>query len=200
MEMRIVKVDDSQQSGADKSTGVDAEEGGQGEIWYRGPNIMKGYLKQEDTDKCMQDGWFRTGDIGRVDPKTSNLYITDRLKELIKYKGFQVSPTQLEQVLLDHPWVEDCVVVGVHDPRDENFEVPRASVVLKPNVAPADLLNANDNIQNYVMARVAPYQRLHGGLRIVKDIPKNASGKLLRRVARADEEEYLKESMKRIGL
>ncbi|CAD2217579.1 AMP-binding enzyme/AMP-binding enzyme C-terminal domain containing protein, putative [Angomonas deanei] len=199
-EMRIVKVDDSQQSGADKSAGIDAKEGEEGEVWYRGPQQMKGYLKQEDTDKCMQDGWYRTGDIGRVDPKTEYLIITDRLKELIKYKGFQVSPASLEAVLLDHPWINDCIVVGVTDPRDVSFEVPRALVVLKPGLLTDDIIAATDNILHYMMKRVPPYQRLHGGVRIVKEIPRNASGKLLRRIARQQEAEYMKSSMERVGL
>nr|AGU68028.1 4-coumarate--CoA ligase [Strigomonas galati] len=199
VEMRIVKVDDSQQSGADKSAGVDAAEGEEGEIWYRGPNQMKGYLNPEDTAKCMQDGWYRTGDIGRVDPATEELFITDRLKELIKYKGFQVSPASLENVLLDHPWVQDCIVVGVSDPRDVSFEVPRALVVLKSNLPTDDVINAVDSILHFTMKRCPPHMRLHGGLRIVKQIPKNASGKLLRRMARQQEVAYLKENWERSG-
>nr|AGU68021.1 4-coumarate--CoA ligase [Angomonas desouzai] len=191
-EVRVIRVDDSQQSGADKSSGEDVGEGEEGEIWVRGPQLMKGYLKQSDTDKCMQDGWYRTGDIGRVDTKTGDVIITDRLKELIKYKGFQVSPAALEGVLLDHPWVEDCIVIGVTDPRDVSFESPRALIVLKSDLPLDSALNAADRITNFIMKRVPPHQRLHGGVRIVKEIPKNPAGKLLRRIARQQEIEYLK--------
>nr|AGU68022.1 4-coumarate--CoA ligase [Strigomonas oncopelti] len=191
-EVRIVKVDDSQQSGADKSAGVDAGKGEEGEIWVRGPQLMKGYLRPEDTAKCMQDGWYRTGDIGKVDLHTGDLVITDRLKELIKYKGFQVSPAALEGVLLDHPWVQDCIVVGVSDPRDVSFEVPRALVVLSNDLPHDDAISASDHILHFTMKRLAPHMRLHGGVRIVKQIPKTTSGKLLRRIARQQEVAYLK--------
>nr|AGU68018.1 4-coumarate--CoA ligase [Strigomonas culicis] len=191
-EVRIVRVDDSQQSGEDRSAGIDVPKGAEGEIWVRGPQLMKGYLKEEDTAKCMQDGWYRTGDIGKFDLETGDLVITDRLKELIKYKGFQVSPAALEGVLLDHPWVQDCIVVGVADPRDVSFEVPRALVVLSPDLPTEDAVGASDHILHFTMKRLAPNSRLHGGVRVVKEIPKTASGKLLRRVARQREVAYLK--------
>nr|AGU68029.1 4-coumarate--CoA ligase [Strigomonas galati] len=191
-EMRIIKVEDSQQSGADKSAGIDVGIGEEGEIWTRGPQLMKGYLNPEDTAKCMQDGWYRTGDIGRVDPKTQELFITDRLKELIKYKGFQVSPASLEGVLLTHPWIQDCIVIGVPDPKEASFEVPRALVQLRPDLPPKKAVEAADVIYRFIMAKEPPHRRLHGGVRIVEQIPKNATGKLMRRVARQQELEYLK--------
>ena len=190
-EVRIVKVDDSQQSGADKSAGIDVAPGEEGEIWVRGPQMMKGYLRDEDTAMCMQDGWFRTGDIGKM-LETGELMITDRLKELIKYKGFQVSPAGLEAVLLSHPWVKDCVVVGVPDPRDVSFENPRALVVLQPYVSVKDALRASDELYRFIMTRMPPHKRLHGGVRIVDDIPHNAAGKLMRRQVRQQEIAQLK--------
>ncbi|KAK7197325.1 4-coumarate:coa ligase-like protein [Novymonas esmeraldas] len=195
-ELRIVKVDESQQSGADKSSGIDAEPGAEGEVWARGPQIMKGYLRAEDTAQCMQDGWFRTGDIGKM-LETGELMITDRLKELIKYKGFQVSPAGLEAVLLSHPWVKDCVVIGVPDPRDVSFENPRALVVLQQSVTEKDAVRASDELYRFVMSRMPPHKRLHGGVRIVDEIPRNAAGKLMRRQVRQDEVALLKEEYSR---
>ncbi|KAG5503075.1 hypothetical protein JIQ42_07038 [Leishmania sp. Namibia] len=190
-ELRIVKIDDSQQSGADKSSGVDADPGAEGEVWVRGPQMMKGYLRDEDTAMCMQDGWYRTGDIGKM-LETGELMITDRLKELIKYKGFQVSPAALEALLLTHPWVKDCVVIGVPDPRDVSFENPRALVVLQSSVSPKDAVRASDELYRFVMSRMPPHKRLHGGVRIVNEVPRNLAGKLLRRQARKDEAELIK--------
>ena len=196
-EVRIVKVDDSQQSGADKSAGIDVAPGEEGEIWVRGPQMMKGYLRDEDTAMCMQDGWFRTGDIGKM-LETGELMITDRLKELIKYKGFQVSPAGLEAVLLSHPWVKDCVVFGVPDPRDVSFENPRALVVLQPYVSVKDALRASDELYRFIMTRMPPHKRLHGGVRIVDDIPRNGAGKIMRRQVRQEELAMMKASMAQV--
>ncbi|GET87989.1 4-coumarate:coa ligase-like protein [Leishmania tarentolae] len=197
-ELRIVKVDDSQQSGADKSAGIDAEPGAEGEVWVRGPQLMNGYLRDEDTAMCMQDGWYRTGDIGKFDVESGELVITDRLKELIKYKGFQVSPASLEALLLTHPWVRDCVVIGVPDPRDVSFENPRALVSLQPSVLPKDAVRASDVLYRFVMSRMPPHKRLHGGVRIVSEVPRNLSGKLLRRQARKDEAELIKAQAEKV--
>ncbi|KPI82524.1 4-coumarate:coa ligase-like protein [Leptomonas seymouri] len=197
-EVRIVKIDDSQQSGSDKSSGIDVEAGEEGEIWVRGPQMMKGYLRAEDTAVCMQDGWFRTGDIGKILPGSDELMVTDRLKELIKYKGFQVSPAGLEAVLLSHPWVKDCIVFGVPDPRDVSFENPRALVVLQPSLPAGDVMRASDELYRFVMSRMPPHKRLHGGVRVVDEIPRNLSGKLMRRQARLDEIALLKASMEQV--
>ncbi|KAK7197326.1 4-coumarate:coa ligase-like protein [Novymonas esmeraldas] len=196
-ELRIVKVDESQQSGTDKSAGIDAEPGAEGEVWVRGPQIMQGYLRDEDTAQCMQDGWYRTGDIGVFDAPSGELVITDRLKELIKYKGFQVSPAGLEALLLTHPWVKDCMVIGVPDPRDVSFENPRALVSLQPSVSPKDAVRASDELYRFVMSRMPPHKRLHGGVRIVPEVPRNLAGKLLRRQARKDEAELIKSQMEK---
>nr|AGU68017.1 4-coumarate--CoA ligase [Strigomonas culicis] len=190
-EMRIVRVDDTQQSGEDRSAGVDAEEGAEGEIWFRGPQLMKGYLKEEDTAKCMQDGWYRTGDIGKFDLETGDLVITDRLKELIKYKGFQVSPAALENALLDHPWVHECVVMGLPDPRNVSFEYPRALVVLAPTLSPEERLSAPQALHNFMRNRLPPHKQLHGGIRIVDAILKSEAGKILRRQVKKEEIAWL---------
>ncbi|CAD2217577.1 AMP-binding enzyme/AMP-binding enzyme C-terminal domain containing protein, putative [Angomonas deanei] len=190
--MRVVKVDDNQQSGADKSRGVDVEnEGDEGELWVRGPQMMKGYLDKEQTDIAIQDGWYRTGDMGYIG-KRKEFRVSGRLKELIKYKGFQVSPPEVEAELIKHPWVQDCIVIGVNDPRDVSFENPRALVVLKPDLPTKDAVRASDEIYRYMMRKMPPHKRLHGGVRIVESIMKNAAGKLMRRQVRDAELEYMK--------
>jgi 4-coumarate--CoA ligase len=148
-----------------------------GEVWIRGPQVMKGYLdKPEATAATIDpDGWLHTGDIGHVDAD-GHLSVVDRLKELIKYKGFQVPPAELEAVLLGHPAVADAAVVG--RPDEEAGEVPVAFVVLKPGeeASPAGLAA-------FVAGRVAHYKRL-AGVVLLDEIPKSASGKILRRVLR----------------
>ncbi|KAI1649722.1 acetyl-CoA synthetase-like protein [Daldinia loculata] len=157
---------------------------GDGELWFRGPNVFPGYWNRPELQKdtFSEDGFFKTGDIGYVDKK-GNFYITDRLKELIKYKGFQVAPAELESVLLGHDEVADACVVPAHDKVRET-EVPRAYVVLRPNV-PRDEAKAAELIV-WVEGRVAQHKRLRGGVRFVDEVPKNASGKLLRRVLKEE--------------
>lgn len=181
-EARVVRVNDD---GTGTDVGVDEE----GELWVRGPQVMKGYLRQEDTDIVMppnQEGYFRTGDLVKID-KDGHLTVTDRLKELIKYKGYQIAPAELEGVLQSHPLVQETIVIGVeHKEFDGEGEVPKAHVVLKPGVAEKNP-NAKQEILDWMAERVAPYKRLRGGLDIVGEIPKTASGKLLRRVVRDQE-------------
>ena len=106
--------------------GVDQD----GEVWVRGPQVMKGYLNNESATKNTidDDGWLHTGDIGHIDAD-GHLFIVDRLKELIKYKGFQVPPAELEALLLTHPQIADAAVIGLPD--DEAGEIPAAYIVLK---------------------------------------------------------------------
>ncbi|KAI5295704.1 hypothetical protein KEM52_000497 [Ascosphaera acerosa] len=153
-----------------------------GEVYVRGPNIFVGYLNNPTaTAECLdKDGWFRTGDIGYVDAGY-RLYITDRLKELIKYKGYQVPPAELEDVLLSSPDVLDAAVVGVPV---EDGEVPRGYVV------PADPKKTSPTdaraIMDWVASRVVHYKRLRGGVRFVDSVPKSVSGKILRRVLKEE--------------
>jgi acyl-CoA synthetase (AMP-forming)/AMP-acid ligase II len=156
-------------------TGEDAVQGEDGEIWIRGPQVMCGYLNRpEDTSATIdQDGWLHTGDIGHVDAN-GDFFIVDRLKELIKYKGLQVAPAELEAVLLSHPSVADAAVVPLKD--DDAGEIPRAFVVLK---APASA----DELMAYVAGRVAPFKKVRR-LEFIDAIPKSPSGKILRRVLR----------------
>jgi acyl-CoA synthetase (AMP-forming)/AMP-acid ligase II len=147
--------------------------GEQGEICVRGPQVMLGYLNRPEATAAMIDseGWLHTGDLGFGDER-GRFFIVDRLKELIKYKGCQVAPAELEALLLTHPAVADAAVIGLPDP--EAGEVPKAFVVLRQAARPAA-------IQDWVAERVAPFKRLRH-LEVVDAIPKSASGKILRRL------------------
>lgn len=145
-----------------------------GEILVKGPQVMKGYHNRpEETKEAFCDGWLRTGDIGYYDANKL-FYITDRIKELIKVKGFQVPPAELEGVLRSHPDVQDAAVIGV--PHELYGEVPRAYVVAKKG---RDL--SAEGLQEFVTGKVAQYKQLKGGVEFVSEIPKNAAGKILRR-------------------
>ena len=157
----------------DLETGAELAPGERGEVCVRGPQIMKGYLNRPDATAHTIDreGWLHTGDIGYAD-EDSHFFIVDRAKELIKYKGFQVPPAELEAVLLTHPCIADAAVIPCPD--EEAGEVPKAIVVLKH---PAQ----NEKILEYVAERVAPHKRIRY-LECVEKIPKSPSGKILRRV------------------
>ncbi|CAG8235560.1 unnamed protein product [Penicillium salamii] len=161
--------------------GAEISPGQTGELHLKGPNVFLGYLKnQEGTSSCLAgDGWFRTGDIGHVEHE--NFYITDRAKELIKYNGFQVAPAELEGILLDHPNIVDAAVVGVYSKRHVS-ELPRAYVVLASSVSKTQ--DEARNIASWFETRVAPYKRLRGDVHFIDEIPRNPSGKILRRVIR----------------
>lgn len=163
---KIVALDDK------TAKGLPAEE--TGELWIRGPQNMLGYLNnQKATDEMLVDGWIRTGDIAYYD-KDGFFYITDRLKELIKVKGFQVPPAELEEVLRSHPDVADAAVVGV--PHDRNGEAPRAFVVLHKDSKVTD-----KEIFDFVTSKVVEYKQLTGGVQFIDAIPKNSTGKIMRR-------------------
>jgi acyl-CoA synthetase (AMP-forming)/AMP-acid ligase II len=159
----------------DTATGRDLDCNERGELWVRGPQIMKGYLNRPDaTAECLDgDGWLRTGDIAIVDDD-GYFRIVDRLKEFIKYKGFQVAPAELEDLLMAHEAVDDAAVVP--SPDEEAGELPKGFVVLKPG---AEI--GAEEIKRYVAERVAPHKKLRL-IEFVDEIPKSASGKLLRRV------------------
>ncbi|MBV9280217.1 MAG: AMP-binding protein, partial [Chloroflexi bacterium] len=165
---------------ADLVTGAALAPGDTGEIVVRGPQVMKGYLNQPEATAAMidRDGWLHTGDLGYADAG-GNFYVVDRLKELIKYKGLQVAPAELEAVLLSHPLVVDAAVI--RSPDEEAGEVPKAFVVLKGEVAVEDVLG-------YVAERVAPYKKIRR-VEIVDSIPRSPSGKILRRVLMERERE-----------
>lgn len=153
---------------------ADAPEGGEGEIWARGPQVMPGYLNRPDaTAETLAGDWIRTGDVARIDGD-GNVFVVDRLKELIKVKGLQVAPAELEGLLLLHPAVADSAVVG--EPDERAGERPRAFVVLRE----AGGATAED-LMAFVAERVADYKQIRA-LTFVDEIPKSASGKILRRV------------------
>nr|XP_012229595.1 PREDICTED: 4-coumarate--CoA ligase 1-like isoform X2 [Linepithema humile] len=159
----------------DVTTQQDVSTSGQtGELWIRGPHIMKGYLDDEAATKATvtKEGWLKTGDIAYFD-EDFDFYITDRLKELIKVKGYQVPPAELEALLRSHPDVEEAAVIGI--PHARYGEVPKAFVVASKNKKPTE-----DDIKNFVKEKVSDYKELTGGVTFVNEIPKNASGKILR--------------------
>ncbi|KAK8083295.1 hypothetical protein PG996_002076 [Apiospora saccharicola] len=169
MEAKIVDLD-----GKEMSIGQD------GEIWVKGPNVFQGYLNRPELAKetFSECGFFKTGDIGHSDAK-GNFYITDRLKELIKYKGFQVAPAELEGLLLGHSEIADACVIPAFD-KERSEEVPRAYVVVKAGVPQTD--EKAKELIDWVAGKVAPHKQLRGGIRFIEKVPKNPSGKILRRV------------------
>ncbi|MFJ2648958.1 4-coumarate--CoA ligase family protein [Streptomyces sp. NPDC087420] len=173
-EMRVVRLDDPD---------TDVATGGEGEILIRGPQVMKGYLGRPGDTAAMidADGWVHTGDVGRADAD-GWLFVVDRVKELIKYKGFQVAPAELEALLLTHDSIADAAVIGVYD-ADGN-EVPKAYIVRRPG---AETLGA-DAVMTFVAERVAPYKKIRR-VEFIGGVPRAASGKILRRQLRDRERE-----------
>lgn len=167
----------------------------------KGPNVFQGYLNRPELakDTFSDCGFFKTGDIGHSDAK-GNFYITDRLKELIKYskskskglqlhsmanpfifttEGFQVAPAELEGLLLGHSEIADVCVIPAFD-KERSEEVPRAYVVMKAGVPQTD--EKAKELIDWVANKVAPHKQLRGGIRFIEEVPKNPSGKILRRV------------------
>ena len=160
----------------------DAPEGGPGELWLRGPNITRGYAFNPKANKSAfpQDGWYNTGDVCTIS-KDGLVAVVGRTKELIKYKGFQVSPTELEGYLNSHPCVVEAGVGLVWD-ESQLTELPTAYVILKQYlVDERDRKNALKEIHAAVDAQVSGYKKLRGGVWEVKALPKNPTGKILRK-------------------
>jgi len=151
--------------------GKDVEEGKPGEVLIKGPVVTRGYYGNPEATKgaFTEDGWFCTGDIAIW--KNGLPYIVDRKKELIKYKGLQVAPAELEALLLTHPLILDAAVIGVDIP---GTEVPRAYVVKGGNIT-------EEEIKQFVKNNVADFKQLRGGVKFMDAIPKSASGKILRK-------------------
>lgn len=166
MELRIVDVDSGRTCGPHEK----------GELTVRGPTIMKGYYGDPKATSEMIDanGWLHTGDIGYFDENES-VFIVDRIKEMIKHKGQQVAPAELEALLLTHPEVLDVGVTGIPD--EMMGELPIAFIVRKENSNTSE-----QQFQKFVAENVAPYKQLTGGVRFVSSIPKSPTGKILRRV------------------
>ncbi|PSL36818.1 4-coumarate--CoA ligase [Labedella gwakjiensis] len=145
-----------------------------GEVWVRGPQVMLGYLGREDATRetVDEEGWLHTGDIGTVGAQ-GEFYIVDRLKELIKYKGYQVAPAELEALLLTHPDIVDAAVVGAPDA--DGQEIPKAFVVQREGAA----LDAA-TVEAFVAEHVAPHKKVRA-VEFIETVPKSASGKILRK-------------------
>ena len=213
----------------DPKTGKDVDTpGGEGELWLRGPSVMKGYWRNPEATRntFAPDGWFMTGDVAIVDDQ-GFWSVVDRVKELIKYKGYQgtsshtqtpsvyfylltvVPPAELEALLLQHPDIADAAVIGIYM-RSQATELPRAYIV--PTAAKiAELKDATklqlDEFQNgiatWIAKRVAGHKRLRGGVRVIPAVPKSPSGKILRKVLRdqaAKEMEEAREKDKARGV
>jgi acyl-CoA synthetase (AMP-forming)/AMP-acid ligase II len=158
---------------ADVDTGQPLGPGQRGEVWVRGPQVMVGYLGQPAATAATidRDGWLHTGDIGIVD-EAGYCRIVDRVKELIKYKGYQVAPAELEAVLLTNPHIKDAAVI--RSPDEEAGEVPKAFVVSDGTLSAEDVLG-------FVSERVSPHKKVRR-VEFIDAIPKSPSGKILRRV------------------
>jgi acyl-CoA synthetase (AMP-forming)/AMP-acid ligase II len=167
----------------DLSTGEALGRNEKGELCVKGPQMMKGYFNNEEaTRNTIKDGWLHTGDIAYYD-EDGYCYIVDRLKELIKVRGFQVAPSELEDILRKHPNISDVAVIGI--PNEESGELPRAYIV------PKDKSLKSEDVNEYLKEKVTSYKHLHGGIEFRDIIPKAPSGKILRRELK---EEYLKQN------
>ena len=147
-----------------------------GELCFHGPQIMKGYLNnQKATDEMIgPDGWLRTGDVAYYD-EDGAFYIVDRIKELIKVKGIQVAPAELEEILDSHPVVKDVAVIGIPD--EKAGELPRAYVVKKPGMESV----SDADIKAFISSQLSAHKHLNGGVEFCEAIPRNNLGKTLRR-------------------
>ncbi|XP_070493219.1 uncharacterized protein [Chironomus tepperi] len=173
-EAKIIKINDPE------FRGVGPNE--PGELLVRGPQVMIGYHNNEKAtqETITADGWLRTGDIAYYNDKRE-FFITDRLKELIKVKGFQVPPAELEELLRMHPDIIDAAVIGI--PNKNTGELPRGYVVSKnPSLT-------EQNVKDFVADKVSEYKRLEGGIEFIQAIPKNATGKIMRKELK---EQFLK--------
>jgi acyl-CoA synthetase (AMP-forming)/AMP-acid ligase II len=164
-EMRVV----------DPASGDPVAEGEPGELWFRGPQLMRGYRGNPEATAATitPDGWLRSGDLGRID-EDGFVYVLDRLKELIKCKGYQVAPAELEGILATHHAVAEVAVIGIPD--EVAGEVPKAFVAARSPVEPGELIE-------FVAERVAPFKRVKE-VELVDAIPKGPTGKILRRALR----------------
>ncbi len=158
----------------DPESGEDQPVGERGELWVRGPQVMTGYLNNPTAtaETIDADGWLHTGDIAIID-EHGHMSIVDRMKELIKYKGFQVAPAELEALLITHPKIADVAVIGIPD--DEAGELPKAFVA----AAPGETVTL-DEVQALVSENLVSYKQIRA-LEILDAIPKSASGKILRK-------------------
>ena len=172
--------------------------GAKGELLVRGPTIIAGYYENPSANAASFDSekYFRTGDIvsceggSGVTPATAKWYMVDRKKELIKVRGFQVSPAELEAVILQHPAIIDAAVIGVRaqdvDQNSKDGERPRAYVVRDPLVKATAVTEAD--VKEWCAQRLSKYKALNGGVVFIDAVPRNAGGKLLKRILREQAE------------
>jgi 4-coumarate--CoA ligase len=172
-----VTVSNTESRIVDPESGEDQPVGERGELWVRGPQVMKGYLNNAEATAATidDDGWLHTGDVSIID-EHGHMTVVDRIKELIKYKGFQVPPAELEALLITHPKILDVAVIGVPD--DEAGEVPKAFVTVTPG---SEITLAE--VQEFVGEHLVNYKQVRQ-LEVIEAIPKSASGKILRRELR----------------
>lgn len=167
-----------------EETGEDAPHGGPGELWIRGPNITDGYAFNDEANEkgFPQPSWYNTGDVCTID-KQGRLSIVGRTKDLIKYKGFQVSPAELESYLNSNPNVQEAGVGALWD-ESQLTELPTAWVILKPHLVKTgdkERRHALKEVQNWIDNQVSGYKKLRGGVWEVSKLPRNATGKILRK-------------------
>jgi acyl-CoA synthetase (AMP-forming)/AMP-acid ligase II len=160
-------------------TGEDAAPGDRGELWIRGPQVMKGYLNNPQATASTVDteGWLHTGDVAIVDDQ-GRYTVVDRVKELIKYKGYQVAPAELEAVLIGHPEIADAAVIGVPD-KESGEELPKAFVVRSPG---SEL--TEEAVMEYMAGKVAPHKKIRF-VEFIDAVPKSSAGKILRKDLKA---------------
>jgi len=165
----------------DPDTLQDVAPGHPGEFWAKGPNVTSGYHGNDaaTANSFTEDGWFRTGDIAVVD-EDGYFCVVDRIKEMFKYKGMQVVPSELEGKLVQHPLVQDAGVIGVWED-EQASELPTAYVVLAPTVQAGKKDAAVREIDRWFQTQVANHKKLRGGIHVVEAVPKSPSGKILRR-------------------
>jgi acyl-CoA synthetase (AMP-forming)/AMP-acid ligase II len=163
----------------DPGTGEDAAHGERGELWIRGPQVMKGYLNNPEATAGTVDGegWLHTGDVAIIDDNGCYT-VVDRVKELIKYKGYQVAPAELEAVLLNHPEIVDAAVIGVPE-KETGEELPKAFVVRAPG---SEL--SEESVMDFMAAKVAPHKKIRL-VEFIDAVPKSAAGKILRKDLKA---------------
>ncbi|SPO31498.1 related to 4-coumarate--CoA ligase 1 [Ustilago trichophora] len=171
----------------DVSSGQPVAPGERGELLIKGNQVFSGYLSNPEETKAAftPDGFFRTGDVVIVHPRTGEFTIVDRLKELIKYQGFQVAPAELEGILVSHPKVAAAAVIGRYD-KSKATELPCAFVELSANAAKDQSKGAiRDEIDEFIKSKVSHHKFLRGGIHFVEKVPVSASGKILRKEVRA---------------
>ncbi|KAJ5097354.1 AMP dependent CoA ligase [Penicillium angulare] len=169
----------------DPKTNKDVPLGEEGELWLRGPVVMMGYVNDSEATKrtFSPDGWIKSGDILKMD-ENQNFWVTDRLKEMIKYKGFQIAPSELEDMLLRHSNVIDAAVCAVYDDAQAT-EVPLAYVSLSPETVElkdSEKQEVLNEIRSWMDNQLAGYKKLRGGVFHLQTLPKTPTGKILRRL------------------